>query len=292
MNNKNLMALIAATTITTSASAGFFLTGDYEGTISDGNPGAATYAQDLDITMVGDIADGTKVTATFENLGADVDGGSTVKSTQVFVETAIEGLDFKGGNFKSQNGSGLMQTTSAVTNQMQVGFDVAGSGVTVGQVSGVGKATVDTSLTVAGLTVKAQNVTDTTRFVTISTTIAGLEVTAETQKTVTGRNTAGSVGTTVAGVNVTGVMVDVEDTAVVTQDDGILGDISGAVDGKTVKGVVASTSTTLGLVTGKYINMNELDTYVAEVERGVWTFGYAKTENADGITTGKINVAF
>ena len=288
MNNKNLMALIAATTITTSASAGFFLTGDYEGTISEGNPGAATYAQDLDITMVGEIADGTKVTATFENLT----GGSTVNSTQVFVETAIEGIDFKGGNYKSQNGSGLLQATSDVTNQMEVGFDVAGSGVTVGQVSGVGKATVDTSLTVAGLTVKAQNVTDTTRFVTISTTIAGLEVTAETQKTVTGRNTAGSVGTTVAGVNVTGVMVDVEDTAVVTQDDGILGDISGAVDGKTVKGVVASTSTTLGLVTGKYINMNELDTYVAEVERGVWTFGYAKTENADGITTGKINVAF
>jgi hypothetical protein len=126
MNNKNLMALIAATTITTSASAGFFLTGDYEGTISDGNPGAATYAQDLDITMVGDIADGTKVTATFENLGADVDGGSTVKSTQVFIETDLEGIDFKGGNYKTQNGSGLMQKKSAVVNQMQVGFDVGG----------------------------------------------------------------------------------------------------------------------------------------------------------------------
>ena len=289
--NKLLTATIVATTMT-SANAGFFLTGDYEGTVTDGNPGASTYAQDLDITMVGDIVGGTKVTAMFEDLGADVAGGSTVKSTQVFIETDLEGLNFKGGNYKTQNGSGLMQKKSAVVNQMQVGFDVAGSGVTVGQVSGVGKATVDTSLTVAGVSVGAQNVTATDRFITVVTNFFGFGVTAETQKTVTGRNTAGAIDATVAGINVTGVMIDVNDASVLTQDDGILGDISDAVNGKKVNAVVASTATAIGTVTGKYINKNELDTYVAEVKRGVWTFSHSKTENVDGITTAKINVSF
>jgi len=93
-------------------------------------------------------------------------------------------------------------------------------------------------------------------------------------------------------MTVTGVVIDVEDTAGVTQDDGILGDVSDAANGKTVKGVVASTDTTVGTVTGKFIDKNDLNTYVAELERGVWTFGHSKTENADGVTTAEINVSF
>ena len=86
--NKTLIAALAATTLT--AQAAINISGDYQGTISEGNPGAATYTQDLDLKMVGDIADGTKVTATFENLT----GGSAVSATQVFVETSLEGIDF------------------------------------------------------------------------------------------------------------------------------------------------------------------------------------------------------
>jgi len=289
--NKTLIAALAATTLT--AQAAINISGDYQGTISEGNPGAATYTQDLDLKMVGDIADGTKVTATFENLT----GGSAVSATQVFVETSLEGIDFKGGNYKSQNGSGLLQTTSAVTNQMEVGFDIAGSGVTVGQVSGVGKATVDTSLTVAGISVAAQNVTATDRFITVITKLFGFNVTAETQKTAIGRNTAGAIEANIAVndsavIGVAGVMIDVNDASALTQDDGILGDISDAVNGKKVTGVVASVPTILGTVTGKYIDKNELNTYIAEVERGVWTFSYAKTDNVDGVATGELKVTF
>ena len=288
MKNKNLMALIAATTISTTASAGFFLTGDYEGTITDGNPGASTYAQDLDITMTGSNDSGSTVTAKFENLT----GGSAVTATQVFVESSIEGINFKGGNYKGQNGAGLMQKAGAVTNQMEVGFDVAGSGITVAQASGDGNATVDASLDLAGVSIKAQDIAESTRYVTASTTVGGLEVNVERQATTTGTNTAGSIGATVAGLNLTGVYIDVNDATGVTQDDGILGDISDASNGKTVTGAVVSTDTTLGLFTGKYITKNELDTYVAEVARGVWTFGHSKTENADGVTTAKVKVTF
>ena len=256
--NKNLIAVIAATTISTTASAGFFLNGSYEGIAQDGNPGAATYTQDLDITMKGTDDNGSSVTATFENLT----GGSAVTATQVFVESSIEDISFKGGNYKSQNGSGLMQKKSAVANQFEVSTSIAGAGVTLGQVSGDGNATADATLTIGGVSVSVQNVTNSDRYVTASLNVAGTELNLERQKTSTGTNTGVSASQTVAGVDVTGVYVDVEDTAGVTQDDGILGDISDASNGKTVTGVVASTDTTIGTVTGKYIDKNYLNTYV------------------------------
>ena len=289
MNKKTLIAVLAATTL--NAQAGFNITGDYQGTISDGNPGAATYAQDLDLKMVG-TTEGAKVTATFENLT----GGSAVSATQVFIETDLEGLSFKGGNYKGQNGSGLLQTTSAVTNQMEVGFDVAGFDLSVGQESGVGKATVDTSVAFgresAGVDVELQNVTASDRFITVVANFFGFGVTAETQNTVTGRNTAAAIDTTVAGVDLTTVMIDVNDATALTQDDGILGDISDTLNGNTTKGMVASTATVAGVVTGKYIDKNDLVTYVAEVERGALTVGYSKTENVDAVISGEINVKF
>jgi hypothetical protein len=285
MNNL-ITATIVATTISTSAIAGFSITGDYEGTITDGS--GATYTQDLDLTLTGSVSDGTSVTATFENLT----GGSTVLSTQVFIETQIEGLNFKGGNYKSRNGNGLMQKKSAVTNQFELGTDVAGVGLTVGQTSGNGNATVDVNSTIAGVAVTVQNVSNSTRYITASTAIAGLDIGVERQKTTTGTNTGASLSTTIGGLAVTGVFIDVNDTAGITQDDGILGDISDASNGKIVTGVVASTDTALGTVTGKYIEKNDATTYVGKLQRGVIEYGYTKTENTDGIFDAVLTVSF
>jgi hypothetical protein len=285
MNNL-ITATIVATTISTSAIAGFSITGDYEGTITDGS--GATYTQDLDLTLTGSVSDGTSVTATFENLT----GGSTVLSTQVFIETQIEGLNFKGGNYKSRNGNGLMQKKSAVTNQFELGTDVAGVGLTVGQTSGNGNATVDVNSTIAGVAVTVQNVSNSTRYITASTAIAGLDIGVERQKTTTGTNTGASLSTTIGGLAVTGVFIDVNDTAGITQDDGILGDISDASNGKIVTGVVASTDTVLGTVTGKYIDKNDATTYVGKLQRGVIEYGYTKTENTDGIFDAVLTVSF
>ena len=284
--NKNL--LIAALFAATSANAAMTITGDYEGTFTDG--GAATYAQDLDLTLVGST-DGAKVTMMME----DITGGSTVVANQVFVEADLEGLSLKAGNYKSQNGSGLMQTTSAVVNQFEAGFSVAGAGITLGQTSGDGNATVDTSLEIAGLNVNVQNASATDRFITVVTNFFGFGTTVETQNTATGRNTALALDTSIAfdestDVALTGVYMDVKDSVGVTQDDGILGDVSDA--SGTVKGAVASLNTSIGAVTGKYINKNDLNTYVGELSRGVWTFGHSKTENVDGVTTAEINVNF
>ena len=283
---KNLIAVLAAT-MTTASMAVVDITGNYEGTFTDGNPGAASYAQDLDLTLVGST-DGAKVTMTMENLT----GGTAVTANQVFVETAIEGIALKAGNYKNQNGSGLMQKTSAVTNQFEVSTSIAGAGITLGQVSEASKVTVDASLEVAELDVTVQNVTATDRFITVVANFLGLGVTAETQNTTVGRNTAVSATTTVGGLNATTVVIDVNDATAMSQDDGILGDISTAVNGKKVVGGVLSTATTIGTVTGKAFEMNDAMTYTGEIERGALTVGYTKADNTAGVTTAKINVSF
>ena len=288
MNNL-LTATVVATTLSTTAFAGASITGNYEGTFSENTGTGSSYAQDLDLTLKGNVADGTNVTATFENLT----GGSTVSSTQVFIETEIEGLNFKGGNYKGQNGAGLMQKKGAVTNQFELGTDVAGFGVSVAQTSGDANATADVSGSIAGIDVNVQNIANDTRYISASTAISGLDINVETQETATGTtNTGASISTTVAGMTVTGVMIDVEDASGVTQNDGILGDISDATAGKDLNGVVVTTATTLGDVTGKYINKNDKTTYVGKLKRGVIEYGYTKTENTDGVFDAVINVSF
>jgi len=285
MNNL-ISATIVATSISTSAIAGFGITGNYEGTITDGS--GATYAQDLDLTLTGSVADGTTVTAKIE----DLTGGSTLTTNQLFIETTIEGLNFKGGKYKGQKGEGLLQAEGTATNKMAISTDIAGFNLKVNQVSGDANATVDTSASFAGVNLKVQNIADSTRFITASTSVGAVNLNVESQKTATGTNTGGSASTTVSGLSVTGVMIDVEDTTGITQDDGILGDISDASNGKTVKGVVVSTDSALGTVTGKYIDKNDATTYVAKLKRGIMEYGYSKTENTDGIFSGTLELTF
>jgi len=288
MNKKYLLASLVAATFTANAVVN--LSGDYEGTFTDGS--GATYAQDLDLTLVGSTA-GSKVTVMLE----DLTGGTAVTTSQVFVETSIEGIGLKAGNYKGQNGGGLLQRQTAVANQFEIAVDTGFADVHVGQASGDGHATVDVSTTVAGFGhVSVQNVSATDRFVSVITEFFGIGVNAETQNTSVGRNTAVTanalIGTETAFFEVTGMIVDVNDATAVTQDDGLLGDISDAVNGKTVTGLVVATNTLYGVVTGKLIDKNDKNTYVAEVEKGVLTLGYAKTADTDGVVSGEINIAF
>ena len=283
------MAVIAATTMG-AASATMNITGSYEGVAST-NSGPAAYTQDLDLTLKAKVGD-TTVKATIENLT----GGSTLKTKQLYIATKLEGLDFKGGTYKTLNGTGLLQK-KVNANQLQIATSIAGASLAVNQVSGDGNATVDASTSIAGVDVNVQNVSATDRFITVVADFFGFNTSVETQKTATGRNTAVAAGLTVPMggsniIDVTGVYMDVKDTAGVTQNDGILGDVSDATTGSTVKGGVASLNTSMGAVTGKYIVKNDKNTYVGELQRGVWTFGHSKTEDQDGVTTAKINVAF
>ena len=275
MKNTILIAALFAA----SANAAVTITGDYEGKFTDGH--GATFAQDLDLTMVGST-EGASVTVMME----DLTGGSTVTANQVFVEAGVEGLNFKGGNYKNSNGSGILQKSGAVTNQ----FSLEYQGVSVNQVSGAAKQTVDASLEYQGVAVDVQDVSASDRFITAAFDFFGFGMTVETQETTTGRNTGVTAGFGTNGVNVTGVYIDVKDAAGVTQDDGLVGDISSVATD--VKAGVASMDTVAGTVTGKYIVKDDKNTYVGELERGIWTVGYTKEEDVDGVFDAKLNVSF
>lgn len=286
--NKNLA--IAALFAATSAHAGFSITGDYEGNITDGS-GAATYSQDLDLKLVG-TTNGSKVTATIE----DLSGGDTVTTNELYIETTIlDGVSFKGGKSKGLNGTGILQKESAPTNAMEVSFDANGLGFTVAQGSGDANASVDVTASVAGVDVKVQDAAEENRFISGAVNIAGLDVTSEYQKTTVGTNMGATINMFFpfgesALLDITGVYVDVEDGTGVTQDDGILGDISDAAG--TVKGAVVSTNSNYGVVTGKVYNKNDKNTYVGELGNGTMTYSYSKTEDTDGVAGVKVKVSF
>jgi len=287
---KNLFTAIAIASLTTATFADVSITGAYEGTVTENTTTSNyEYSQDLDITVRGKMGD-TTVTATFE----DMTGGSTVTSKQVYMETkVIDGINFKGGNYKGQNGTGLLQKKSSATNKMKVSTDVAGFGVAVNQVSGSGTSTYDVAGKVGPADVTIQNATNDTRYITVGGELQGIKVVFESQEASTGNTNMGvSASATVGSIDVTGVYVDVQDASGITQDDGILGDISDANADTTVTGIVASTGTEFGTVTGKYITKNDLNTMVGKIKVGDIEYGVSKTENADAVFDAKLTVTF
>lgn len=276
---KQLLALFAAMAATTTF-ATVDLSGKYKGVLND----SGDYTQDLDLTINGTV-DGTSVTATIENLS----GGDRVTTNELYINTAlIEGFDFKGGKFKSQNGLGLLQKKSAATNKIQLGLNDTIKGLDLNAVSEDGDVSTNVGATLGPITIMAQNVVDDNRFITASAEVLGAILNVETQDTGVGTNTAYSAS--IPGLM--GVVIDVKDTTGVTQDDGILGNISDANSGSTVKGVVMTTPTVVGSATGKYIIKNDLDTYVVKLQRGAVEYGYSKTENQDGLITAELNIVF
>jgi len=287
---KNLFTAIAIASLTTATFADVSITGAYEGTVTENTTTSNyEYSQDLDITVRGKMGD-TTVTATFE----DMTGGSTVTSKQVYMETkVIDGINFKGGNYKGQNGTGLLQKKSSATNKMKVSTDVAGFGVAVNQVSGASEQTYDFNGKVGPADVTIQNATNDTRYITVGGELQGIKVVFESQEASTGNTNMGvSASATVGSIDVTGVYVDVQDASGITQDDGILGDISDANADTTVTGIVASTGTEFGTVTGKYITKNDLNTMVGKIKVGDIEYGVSKTENADAVFDAKLTVTF
>lgn len=286
------IAAVAALGVSALSFADISITGTYEGEFSNGGSGAYEYTQDLDLAVRGRQGDST-VTVTLEDLGKDANN-TAVSTNQVWIDTKLAGLDVMAGKKKGQNGNGLLQKASAASQKFSVSTNIGGAGVKATQASGDGNAKLDASFDLAGVSINAQNVTNDARFVSLGYSINGIDVAYETNEASVGKtNTAYSVGSKVGPIGVTYVNIDIEDAAGVTQDDGVLGDISDAVAGKDLNGVVGTLDVAeIGTITGKYINKNDLTTVVAKVKDGIWEVSASKTENADTTFGGKINVAF
>lgn len=285
MVNKTILATAVAITMTT-ATAGLEIGGTYEGTTNfDVDTSTFTYGQELDLNLTGTVLDNTtSVHATID----DVDSGSTLSLNQLYIETTIQGVGARLGKSESQNGTGLMQTSSAAVNQMELSGDVGAISGTLGTVSGSGDTVIGLRGTIRDVTITAQDVTETDRFITVTADAGAINATMEYQKTSTGTNIGLQGSTVVEGINVTYAQVDVEDAAGVTQNDGILEDISDAVSGKVVRGIILSQ----GPLTGKLIDKNDTNIYVATYTQGIMEYGYSKTEDQDGVIGAKATFEF
>ena len=289
---KSITAAVAAFSLSAVSFADISITGAYEGEFSNGGSGAYEYTQDLDLTLKGKSGESV-VTVMLEDLGTDENDG-TVSTSQVWIDTKVAGLDVMAGKKKGQNGNGLLQKASAASQKFSAGTTVGPVGVKVTQASGDGNAKVDASFEVAGVSVNAQNVNNDTRFISASTDLQGLSLAVETQEASAGKtNTAYSVGGAVGPASVTYVNIDVQDAAGVTQDDGILGNISNAVAGNDLYGVVGSLDVAeVGTVTGKYISKNDKDIYVAKLSRDIWEVSATDEEGSDTVYGAKLTVTF
>ena len=285
---KKLLIAGVVASMSLTAVADVSLIGKWKSTITNDN-GPSTLVNDLDLTLKGKVNNDTMITTTFENIGKT--DSNTVEVKQMYIQTSIEGLDAKIGKSKGQDGKGLLQDVSAVSNKITLSTNVGGINVSATQKSGDGNATADISGEFGGVFLSAENVLNSNRFLTGSLSVGNIDILAERQKTTVGTNTGIQLSTTMVGGALTGVYIDVEDTIGVTHD-GILENISDANNGSTVKGAVVSLPTLLGDVTGKYIVKNDLSTVRAELNRGNMTYIYSKTENTDSVLKAELSVTF
>lgn len=285
MVNKTILATAVALAMTT-AIAGLEIGGTYEGTTNfDVDTSTFTYGQELDLNLTGTILDNTtSVHATID----DLDSGTAVSLSQLYIETTIQGMGARLGNSKSQNGTGLMQKKSAAVNRMELSGDVGAISGTIGTVSGSGDTVIGLRGTIGDVTITAQDVTETDRFITVTADLGVVDGLMEYQTTANGTNIGLQGSTQIEGFKVTYAQVDVEDAAGVTQTKGLLEDISDAVSGKVVRGIILSQ----GSLTGKLIDKNDATTYVAAYTQDIMKYSYSKTEGQDGVISAKATFEF
>ena len=278
---KQLLIAAVAASMSSVAMADVAISGEYEGTLSQ-STGAASFAQDLDLTIVATSGD-TSVTTTIEDLATN----TALTATTVKLSTQLEGISFSAGNYETQNGNGLINEGST-SEKYSLATSIAGVSASVTTASGHGKNSLTLAGNVAGFDVKVQDATRSTRFVSVSTDVAGVAVAVERQKTATGTNTAYNLSTDVNGVAVVYENVTINGSAA-TQTDGFIGDISSAA---TASAISASMATTMGSVEVKHAKIGSAKTNTVELTRGNVVYGYSKAANTSADLSAKVSFSF
>ena len=140
---KQLLIAAVAASMSSVAMADVSISGEYEGTLSQ-STGAASFAQDLDLTIVATSGD-TSVTTTIEDLSTN----TALTATTVKLSTQLEGISFTAGNYESQNGNGLINEAVAAK---RIGFSttIAGVGVAMTNSNGSSSSSITLACNVAG----------------------------------------------------------------------------------------------------------------------------------------------
>ena len=175
---KKLLVATAAIAVSATTSAGISLSGLYEGTLDS----HGAYTQDITTTMKGTQGNSTVTVVLDKDFAVD----------DLYVETTTGPLTFKIGD---SSGDDPDSTVLGVT--MKAGAITIG----LNQISG-GSTTVDASGVVGGITVAMTDVTATTRETTASYTAGGVTAKVVYNKVTAGNNIDTTVSTTVAGLTV------------------------------------------------------------------------------------------
>ncbi len=173
---KKLLVATAAMAISATTFAGISLSGLYEGTLDS----HGAYTQDIHTTMKGTSGNSSVTVVLDKDFSVD----------DMYVETTTGPLTFKIGD---SSGDDPDSTVLGVT--MKAGAITLG----LNQISG-GNTTIDASTTLGGITVSMTDVTATTRETTGTFAAGGLSTTVVYNKVTAGNNIDVTVSTTVAGL--------------------------------------------------------------------------------------------
>ena len=280
---KQLLIAAVAASMTSVAMADVSISGVYAGTVSQ-STGAASFASDLDLTVKG--TDGTStVVMTLEDISKGGDYG--VDASTAYMTTSIEGLGLKAGMYKSLTGAGQMRKP---TNAARIGLSttVAGFGVGLTNASGDANGSVTVSGTIAGASVKVQNILNSSRYITIGTSVAGVKVDVETTKGAQ-RNTAIQLSGDVAGVAVVYANIDFNGDATEDRSTARWGNIAGF---QKTTALSLTMPTALGSVNYKRVDNDGTKTNQFALTRGNVVYKSTKTDGADRTLSAKVKFKF
>ena len=173
---KKLLVATAAMAISATTFAGISLSGLYEGTLDS----HGAYTQDIHTTMKGTSGNSSVTVVLDKDFSVD----------DMYVETTTGPLTFKIGDASGDDPDSTV-----------LGVTMKAGAVTVGlnQISG-GATTIDASTTLGGIAVSMTDVTATTRETTGTFAAGGLSTTVVYNKVTAGNNIDVTVSTTVAGL--------------------------------------------------------------------------------------------
>ena len=246
------------------------VTGTYEGTASvDATTKDLTYTQSLDLVVLGNGPHGT-VTMKIDEAG---DVGD------LYLDTNLFNFDVRLGKVDSVTG-------------IEVGTSIAGFTVSVHKATGSGGATtVDASTVFGPINLSGEDVLDDDRLLSAGMEIAGIDVGGSYQNTTTGTNTILDAGLGIQGISVDVAHASIGDASVTktgTSKHALLGTMTTATNGTSVKGVKAS----LGDLSAKLVNLNSNNTYTLSLERGIMTYSYEKVSGGASTVSAGVKVTF
>ena len=278
---KQILAVAVASTLATTSMASISLSGAYEGTWEKADSGAAEYTDKFDLKVSGKSGDITAVTT------LDIDNGTgPISVGETYFKTSLNGLSVKGGKMKGQKGNGLTyeKTTSS---KVTLGTSFSGIGISASQATNDSNASITLSGSFGGVKTKIQEANGDNPTTSLTTSLSGVNVAFEQNDD----TTAYSLGPTIGGTSFTYAKIDAINA---TQNDGIFGDISDA--DVTASGLVVSTATGLGKVTGKHFTVDksgaESTTTKVALSSGPMSYTYSTNDVSGDSVSAKIKFSF